>query len=240
MRLEDATPHPSRVRAPLACSRRLSATVGRYGFKPAERAAGVLARGLSLIRVGSYWSLCNGSCADATERAELQPVLQPAVLIPGGDLMDPEGPIPVPTPEDEAAGAVMQWLHENPRPNAGSVRLLADHKTVVVYWKGDPPAELKRFVAGQPVPVTIREAVYSRAELVAAARELVAANPGVVSSAGPNDDFSGVGITLSSKAPQAALAAVRAQSAVPIEFRGVRDISSRPRKRPPSGPSAAR
>ncbi|MEV6272935.1 hypothetical protein AB0L64_37600 [Kribbella sp. NPDC051936] len=152
--------------------------------------------------------------------------------------MDPEGLIPVPTPEDEAAGAVMQWLHENPRPNAGSVRILEDRKTVVVYWKGDPPAELQEFVAGQQVPVTIRKAAYSRAELVAASRELMVANRGVVSSAGPNDDFSGVGITLSSKAPPAALAAVRAQSAVPIEFRGVRDISSGPRKRPPSKPRA--
>jgi hypothetical protein len=75
------------------------------------------------------------------------------------------------------------------------------------------------------VPVTIRQATYSRAELVAAARSLIKANKGVLTSAGPNTDFSGVGITLSSKAPQTALAAVRAQSAVPIEFRGVLDIT---------------
>jgi hypothetical protein len=141
--------------------------------------------------------------------------------------MDPQGPVPgevQPTPEEDAAQAVMQWLDENPRPNAGSVRILDDHKTVVVYWKGDPPADLQQFVAGQPVPVTIRKAAYSRAELVAAARSLLAANKGVMTSAGPNSDFSGVGITLSSKAPKTALAAVRAQSAVPIEFRGVLDI----------------
>jgi hypothetical protein len=141
--------------------------------------------------------------------------------------MDPQGPVPgevQPTPEEDVAQAVMQWLDENPRPNAGSVRILDDHKTVVVYWKGDPPADLQQFVAGQPVPVTIRKAAYSRAELVAAARSLMEANRGVLSSAGPNHDFSGVGITLSSKAPPAALAAVRAQSAVPIEFRGVLDI----------------
>lgn len=55
-----------------------------------------------------------------------------------------------PTPEEDAASAVMQWLAENPRPNAGSVRTLADHKTVVVYWKGDPPADLQQIVAAQP------------------------------------------------------------------------------------------
>jgi hypothetical protein len=95
----------------------------------------------------------------------------------------------------------------------------------VVYWKGDPPTELQQVVASQPVPVTIRNAIYSRAELVAAARSLMEANKGILTSAGPNTDFSGVGITLSSKAPQTALAAVRAQCAVPIEFRGVLDIT---------------
>jgi hypothetical protein len=140
---------------------------------------------------------------------------------------DPEGPVPgeiQPTPEDEVAQAVMQWLTENPNTNAGSVRILDDHKTVVVYWKGDPPAELQQFAASQPVPVTIREAIYSRAELVAAARSLMGASRGVLSSAGPNHDFSGVAITLWSKAPETALAAVRAQSPVPIEFRGTLDI----------------
>ena len=144
---------------------------------------------------------------------------------------DPEGLVPgevQPTAEDDAAQAVMQWLTENPDTNAGSVRILDDHKTVVVYWKGDPPAELQEFVASQPVPVAIRQAIYSRAELVAAARSLMAANKGVISSAGPSHDFSAVGITLSSKALATALAAVRAQSAVPIEFRGVRDITYGP------------
>lgn len=141
--------------------------------------------------------------------------------------MDPQGSVPgenQPTPEEDAAQALMQWLAENPRPRAGSVSVLNDHKTVVVYWKGDPPADLQQFATSQPVPVIIRKATYSRAELLGAARSLMDANPGVVSSAGPSDDFSGVGITLSSKAPQTALAAVRAQSAVPIEFRGIRDI----------------
>ena len=141
---------------------------------------------------------------------------------------DPEGLVPgevQPTPEEDAAQAVMQWLTENPDTNAGSVRILDDHKTVVVYWKGDPPAELQEFVASQPVPVTIRKATYSRAELVAAAKSLMAANKGVITAAAPNHDFSGVWITLSSKAPSTALAAVRAQSAVPIESGGVLDIT---------------
>jgi hypothetical protein len=142
--------------------------------------------------------------------------------------MDPQGRVPgevEPTAEEEAAQAVKQWLVENSEPNAGDVRILADHKTVVVYWKGDPPAELQEIVASQLVPVIIRKATYSRAELIAVARSLMVANKGVMTSAGPNDDFSGVGITLSSKAPQSALAAVRAQSTVPIEFRGVQDAA---------------
>ncbi len=141
---------------------------------------------------------------------------------------DPEGLVPgevQPTAEEDAADAVMRWLTENPDTNAGKVRILDDHKTVVVYWKGDPPAELQQIAASQPVPVTIREAIYSRAELVAAARSLMEANKGVMTSAGPSHDFSGVWITLSSKAPQTALAAVRAQSPVPIEFGGVLDIT---------------
>ncbi|RZT26485.1 hypothetical protein EV649_0230 [Kribbella sp. VKM Ac-2569] len=145
----------------------------------------------------------------------------------GGDPKDPLGPVAgevQPTPEDEAAQAVRQWLDDNPMPNAGSVCLLRDHKTVVVYWKGDPPAELQQFVARQPVPVTIRNATYSRAELVAAARSLMEANKGVLSSAGPNHDFSGVRITFWSTAPQTALAAVRAQSVIPIESHGALDI----------------
>ena len=144
---------------------------------------------------------------------------------------DPEGPVPgevQPTAEDDAAQAVMQWLTENPDTNAGSVRIFDDHKTVVVYWKGDPPAELQQVAASQPVPVAIRQAIYSSAELVAAARSLMAVNKGGISSAGPSHDFSAVGFTLSSKAPETALAAVRAQSAVPIEFRGVRDITYGP------------
>lgn len=141
---------------------------------------------------------------------------------------DPEGLVPgevQPTAEEDAADAVMRWLTENPDTNAGSVRILDDHKTVVVYWKGDPPAELQEVVASQPAPVGIRQATYSRAELVAAARSLMESNAGVLTSAGPNSDFSGVGITLSSKAPETAPAVVRAQCAVPIEFRGVMDIT---------------
>ncbi|MFC6157178.1 hypothetical protein [Kribbella jiaozuonensis] len=65
---------------------------------------------------------------------------------------DPEGPVlgeVQPTPEDEVAQAVMQWLTENPDTNAGSVRILDHHKTVVVYWKGDPPTDLQQIVASQ-------------------------------------------------------------------------------------------
>ena len=78
------------------------------------------------------------------------------------------------------------------------------------------------------MPVAIRRATYSRAELVAAARSLMAANKGVITAAAPNHDFSGVWITLSSKAPQTALAALRTQSAVPVESGGVLDITYGP------------
>ncbi|MFG1819822.1 hypothetical protein ACGFIF_39110 [Kribbella sp. NPDC049174] len=140
--------------------------------------------------------------------------------------MDFEGPIPASTPAEDAASAVTQWLVENHSPDAGKVRILADHETVVVYWKGDPPADLQQIVAAQPVPVTIRKATYSRDELVAAAKELIDANRGVITAAGPNHDLSAVWITFSSKAPQTALAAVRTQSAVPVESGGVLDIKS--------------
>jgi hypothetical protein len=51
---------------------------------------------------------------------------------------DPEGLVPgevQPTPEEDAAHAVMRWLTQNPDTNAGSVRILDDHKTVVVIGK---------------------------------------------------------------------------------------------------------
>jgi hypothetical protein len=145
----------------------------------------------------------------------------------GGDPKDPQGPVAGevhPTPQEDVASVVMQWLDDNPSPNAGTVSITADHKNVVVYWKGDPPADLQQFVAGLPIPVAIHKAAYSRAELVAAARSLLEANHGVVTSAGPNDDFSAVGVSFSSKAPPTALAAVRAQTAVPVESRGIQDI----------------
>ena len=74
------------------------------------------------------------------------------------------------------------------------------------------------------MPVTIRKATYSRDELVAAAKALMDANRGVITAAGPNHDLSAVWITLSSKAPQTALEAVRTQSTVPVESGGVLDI----------------
>ncbi|GAA3600981.1 hypothetical protein GCM10022235_86170 [Kribbella ginsengisoli] len=130
----------------------------------------------------------------------------------------------LPTPADEAAQAVMGWLVEHPSTDAGTVRILRDRETVVVYWKGAPPAELKQVVASQVVPVAIRNAVYSRTELVAAAWALMRANRGVVNSAGPNSDFTAVGFTIRPDAPESAVEAVRAGSAVPVEFRGVEDI----------------
>ncbi|MFG1819832.1 hypothetical protein ACGFIF_39170 [Kribbella sp. NPDC049174] len=143
----------------------------------------------------------------------------------------------------------MQWLDENPDVNAGKVRILEDHKTVVVYWKGDPPAGLLDFVTSLPVPVSVRKATYSKAELMAAARVLKRDNPGVVSGAGPNRDYSAVRITLSKKvpAPETMLAALRARGLVPIEFGGVEEVVSLDGRTPsrtcpltPAGGTAAR
>ncbi|WP_327640796.1 hypothetical protein OHB24_21105 [Kribbella sp. NBC_00482] len=127
---------------------------------------------------------------------------------------------------ETAAQALMALLEENPSASRGGVAVAEDRKSVVVYWKGDPPASVKSFAAGQPVPVVFRGAAYSQAELMAAAWSLLEENKGVVTSAGPSSDYSGVAIGLSSKvpAPEAAVAALKAHAAVPIEFIGIEDI----------------
>lgn len=147
----------------------------------------------------------------------------------GGDPRDPTGPVKgevLPTPVETAAQALMALLEENPSASRGGVAVAEDRKSVVVYWKGDPPASVKSFAAGQPVPVVFRGAAYSQAELMAAAWSLLEENKGVVTSAGPSSDYSGVAIGLSSKvpAPEAAVAALKAHAAVPIEFIGIEDI----------------
>ncbi|MGW6197001.1 hypothetical protein ACWF0M_12715 [Kribbella sp. NPDC055110] len=148
----------------------------------------------------------------------------------GGDPKDPSGPISgelLPTPEETTAQALMQWLSLNPNTSVGGVRILDDHKTVVVYWKGSPPPALQDFASTLPVPVTSRGAAYSKDELVAAGHEVMRENPEVTSAA-PSRDYSGVTITLSSKtaAPATTLTTIRAQSAVPIVLRGIEDINS--------------
>jgi hypothetical protein len=126
--------------------------------------------------------------------------------------------MPPPTPSEEAGDVLAGWIYDHPDANKCGVAILRERPGVVVYWKGTPPVGLQRLAAEQPVPVTFRQADYSLEELDPIARSVVADNPGVVSSAGPIRDYSGVGVTLWSKAPPTAMAMLRAKYPVPIRF----------------------
>jgi hypothetical protein len=130
---------------------------------------------------------------------------------------------PLPTQAETAAQALSAWIAENPSADMGGLRVLRDHQTVVVYWKGTAPADLRSLAARQPVPVTFRVAAYSREELMPVAKSLVSNNRDIVDSAGPSSDYCGVGVRLKSTAPSTALAEMRAASSVPIVFEGFGD-----------------
>jgi hypothetical protein len=128
-----------------------------------------------------------------------------------------------PNPIYEAGRALSAWIADHPGdPAAGGVRILKDHNTVLVYWKGTVPPGLQSLAARQPVPVTFQPAAYSSAELAAAVHAVMVNNPDVA-SAGFLSDYSGIKVTLSSKAPPNALAAVKASSTIPIVLRGIGD-----------------
>jgi hypothetical protein len=69
--------------------------------------------------------------------------------------------------------------------------------TVTVFWKGQPPRALEELATeSNDVVVTIRDAVYSEADITAAARRLIEATPSEVGGAqvatvAPNADLSG-------------------------------------------------
>lgn len=105
---------------------------------------------------------------------------------------------------------------------AGGVRILRDLSTVWVYWKGAVPADLRSLAARQPIPITFQAAAYSSAELAAAVHAVMGDNPGL-SSAGFLSDYSGIQVTLSSKAPPNTLAKAEASCSVPIVLRGIGD-----------------
>ncbi len=130
----------------------------------------------------------------------------------------------MPTPTEEASRTLAVWIGEHLGPDYEcGVAITRDGQGVVVYLRGTPPAGLQSLAAEQPVPVTFHRAAYSLQELDPIARSVVADNPGVVSSAGPSRDYSGVGVTLWSKAPPTALAKLRAKYPVPIVFEGYAD-----------------
>lgn len=126
------------------------------------------------------------------------------------------------------------WIADHPGdPAAGGVRILKDHNTILVYWKGTVPPGLQSLADRQPVPVTFQAAAYSSAELAAAVHAVMVNNPDVA-SAGFLSDYSGIQVTLSFKAPPNALAAVEASSSVPIVLRGIGDPKPLDRRTPAS------
>ncbi|MFI5695554.1 hypothetical protein ACIA58_27130 [Kribbella sp. NPDC051586] len=137
------------------------------------------------------------------------------------------GPVPaelMPTPPSTAAQNLSEWIVENPNVNSGGVVILRDREAVAVYWKGTPPAELQSLAAAQAVPVIFHASRYSLADLDPVARQVLADHRDVVSSTGPNRDYSGVSVTLWSTAPvEATMADLNAESDVPILFWKVAD-----------------
>lgn len=139
---------------------------------------------------------------------------------------DPEGTVPaelLPTPGATAADALSEWITENPHPNAGGIEIVRDQMSVLVYWKGTPPAALQELADRQAVPVTFKVADYSVDELIPIVKQLVSDNRDIVDSAGPSRDYSGISVTLRSKAPANALSQMRAKAGVPVVSDGVGD-----------------
>ncbi|MER7244639.1 hypothetical protein [Kribbella sp. NPDC000426] len=125
----------------------------------------------------------------------------------------------LPTPSELTADALSDWIAKNPDPDVGGVRILPDLKTVMVYWKGAPPAGLRNLAVTLPMPVTFQASPYSLADLDPIARKVLADNRDVVSSTGPSHDYSGVSVTLWSTAPlNATIARLNKEASVPIIF----------------------
>ncbi|GIM73543.1 hypothetical protein Aco04nite_35770 [Winogradskya consettensis] len=71
--------------------------------------------------------------------------------------------------------------------------------SIVLPWKGAPPAEVAQLVAEQPVPVSMLDVKYSAAELLTMAKQVADANPDTVASVGPNAMYDGLEIETASK-----------------------------------------
>lgn len=152
--------------------------------------------------------MTNGEIPDATEGG------YPDMELPPGEMA-----------AQNAGRALAGWIHEHHARSAGGVWVLKDRPTVVVYWKGTVPANLRSLAARQPVPVTFKPAPYSLDELNAAMDAVIANNPGIVSAIGSEPDRSAISVALFSTAPPEAFAQLRARAgtSVPIVFRGIID-----------------
>jgi hypothetical protein len=85
------------------------------------------------------------------------------------NLDEPNGPAwitPPPTQSQTTASTLADWIRTQFGDSAGGVGVLRDRKTVVVYWKGPPPAALRRLADDQPAPVTFQPAAFSLGELM--------------------------------------------------------------------------
>ncbi|WP_432889713.1 hypothetical protein ACQPYH_11030 [Kribbella sp. CA-245084] len=130
----------------------------------------------------------------------------------------------MPTPTSTAARSLRDWIAENPNANVGGVAILRDREAVAVYWKGTPPAELQSLAAAQPVPVIFHATRYSLADLDPVARQVLADHRDVVSSTGPNHDYSGISVSLWSTAPvDTTMTNLNAESDIPITFWKIAD-----------------
>ncbi|GAA1594155.1 hypothetical protein GCM10009804_58430 [Kribbella hippodromi] len=85
------------------------------------------------------------------------------------------------------------WIEEHPTVvGAGGVTISDDLAMVDVYWKGTVPPDLQSLAKAQPAAVAFRSAAYSNDELSATAQMLLDSFRGVLTSAGPSQDWSGV------------------------------------------------
>ncbi|MFC5263813.1 hypothetical protein ACFPJ1_16995 [Kribbella qitaiheensis] len=141
-----------------------------------------------------------------------------------GDPSPEQSPIPaefLPTAAETAAMALSDWLEEHPSAaGKGGVAISDDLTKVNVYWKGTAPPDLESLATTQPAPVSFRSAAYSNNELSATSQMLIDYLPGMVTSAGPNQDWSGVVVTLKSSAPANTMTLLSSATTTPITSLG--------------------
>ncbi|MEV6493913.1 hypothetical protein AB0M20_35615 [Actinoplanes sp. NPDC051633] len=114
----------------------------------------------------------------------------------------------------------MRWLDQHPQ--AGAAGVTVRDGVVVVQWKGEVPASMRRLSGAQPAEVLFVPAKYSAAELLAESARLAKANQATIATVGPSEDYSGLDVQLSSKG-----AAQRAtiNSSYPVSVTGAIDVA---------------